>query len=119
MFPNIRNVLSLNSTVNSLVDGRIYRHGEAPQDINKPYITWFISDGMPENTLSCSPDIDKMSIQIDMYHVTDSGLVDLSKAVRNVIEQHAYIVGMPVNERDEKTRLFRFVFMVDWLLERE
>jgi uncharacterized protein (DUF3820 family) len=51
MLPNIYAILRANATVLSTVGTRIYRHGAAPQDVVKPYITWFVISGIPESLI--------------------------------------------------------------------
>jgi len=118
MLPNISEILENNVAVNALISGRVYRHGDAPQNVTKPYVTWFVVSGDPENNLSSVPDTDKISLQVDNWASTDAGILVLAKAVRDALEPYAHMVGMPINERDDKTKLYRIALEFDWFLSR-
>lgn len=118
MLPDIFQILSNNVTVQNLISSRVYRHGEAPQGVALPYITWHVITGLPENNLSSVPDMDKLSIHIDNWSETDTGIVELAKAVRDAIEPYAHMIDIPVNERDEKTKNYRIGLEFDWFLGR-
>jgi hypothetical protein len=51
MLPDIFALLAT-PAVQALVGNRIYRHGDAPPDVQAPYITWFVLFGDPENGFS-------------------------------------------------------------------
>lgn len=119
MFPDIYQILINNSQVQSIINGRVYRHGDAPQGVVKPYVTWYVINGNPENTLSEVPDMDKISIHIDIWSEQDAGVVTLAKEVRDALEPHAHMVDMPINDRDDKTKLYRIGLQFDWFLARD
>jgi hypothetical protein len=118
MLPPIYQTLKNNSAVFAIVGNRIYLHGEAVQDTAKPYIVWQMIAGVPENTMSELPQIDSMAIQIDCYHQSASGILTLAKAVRDAIEPYAHITNMPINERDNETKLYRIAIDIDWWYSR-
>lgn len=118
MLPPVFQTLTNNSPVNAIVADRIYRHSNAPQGVNKPYITWGIISGVPENSLSDIPDIDRLPIQVDCYHQTDAGIEELAIAVRNAIEPIAHMTNIPINERETETKLYRITLEFDWWLKR-
>jgi hypothetical protein len=118
MLPPIYSWLNT-SAVQTLVDRRVYRHGNAPQDTTRPYVTWSLVFGLPDNELSAPPVSDRYTIQIDCWHPEDSGVEELAVAVRDAIEAYAHITGMPVNERDAETKLYRIALQADVLLNRE
>lgn len=97
---------------------RIYRHGRAPQDTSKPYVTWQVIAGVPTNTLSETPSHDRYSIQIDCFDPSDAGVEQLARAVRDAIEPEAHITGVPLNERETATKLFRISLQFDYWLAR-
>lgn len=99
---------------------RIYRHGAAPQDTSKPYITWALVGAAPENNLSSTPPIDAYIVQVDCWHQTDSGIESLAEAARNALEPYAHMTGIPINQRElSDTKLFRISLQFDWWHERE
>lgn len=118
MLPQVYQALFNDAAVSAIVANRIYRHANAPQSVSKPYIVWSLVGGFAENQLSDVPDIDLLPIQIDCYHQTDVGIVDLAKAVRDAIEPLAHMINIPINERDEETKLYRISIEFDWWLSR-
>lgn len=97
---------------------KVSRHGDAPQDEGAPYVTWSVIGDLPENNLSDLPPLDRVTIQADCYHLTDSGIEALAIAVRDALEQHGHMTGMPVNQRETGTRLYRIALQFDFFLAR-
>lgn len=122
MFPPVFQTLKASTDVKNIVGTnppRIYRHGNAPQDTAKPYCTWFVVTGTPENHLSGLPPVDRVEVQIDAWHQTDAGVELLAKAVRDAVEPYAHMVGIVSDLREIETKLFRVSMTVDWWLSRE
>lgn len=119
MFPPIYRVLKDNAAVASIVQTRIYRHGRAPQDVAKPYVTWFVAAVGPANNLSSPPGHDLCTVQIDCWHQQDSGVQELAEAVRDAMEQVSHMTGVFSNERDVETKLYRVALQFDYWLPRE
>lgn len=117
MLPPIYTTLNTLEVVN-IISRRVYRHGSAPQDTTKPYVTWQLITGTPENNLSSTPSIDRCTVQIDCWHQTDTGIEQLAIAVRDAVEPYAHITGFPVNEREPETKLYRIAIQLDWWLAR-
>lgn len=121
MLPNIYQILRTSNAVKAIVGtnpSRIYRHESAPQDGSKPYITWFIITGSPENTLSELPNIDQISVQLDCWHQTDSGVESLAVAVRDAMETTSHMTNIVINEREPETKLYRIGMQFDVWLDR-
>lgn len=121
MLPPVFQTLKASSAVKAIVGTnppRIYRHGSAPQDTTKPYITWFVVSGLPENNLSDLPPVDAITVQVDCWHPTDAGIESMAEAVRDAIEPYAHMTGMPVNLREPETKLYRIALEFDWWLSR-
>lgn len=118
MLPPIYRVLKDSSAVAAIVQTRIYRHGDAPQNLERPYVTWFLVSGTPENQLSGLPGHDRCSVQVDAWHPGDSGVQDLAEAVRDALEPVAHMTGVVINERERETRLYRIGMQFDYWLER-
>ena len=127
MLPPVRAALLADATVVSLLGsgsinggsnlGGVWRHGEAPQGAEPPYITWFCTIA-PENELSDVPGMDRCTVQLDAWHTTDEGVVALATAARNAIERLAHCTAVPVNGRDATTRWYRIGMQFDWFLPR-
>lgn len=96
---------------------RIWPHGEAPQDGEKPYITWQ-EIIVPENTLSETPTMDRASVQIDCWHQTSAGITLLARAVRDAIEPVAHMTVAPIDQREPETRLYRRTMQFDFFMPR-
>lgn len=121
MLPPVFQALKASAAVKAIVGQnppRIYRHDEAPQEAQPPYITWFVIDTQPQNNLSGLPPADLMPVQVDCWHPTDAGIVLLAQAVRDAIEPLAHMTGMPINGRDRETKLYRIALQFDWWLNR-
>ena len=118
MLPNIYAILRANATVLSTVGTRIYRHGAAPQDVLKPYITWFVISGVPEIQISGTPCNDVDTIQIDVWHESDAGVETLAYAVRAAIDSAGYANRMIQDLRETDTRLYRISFEADIIQSR-
>lgn len=114
MLPPIYNILSADADVAAIVGTRIYPHGEAPQNVNRPYVTWLLVAGVPEQVLDGASETDRDTVQIDCWHQTGSGVVQLASAVRLAIEPHAYVTNLFLNGRDRETGLYRFALELDY-----
>jgi uncharacterized protein DUF3168 len=122
MFPAVFVILKASTAVKNIVGTnppRIYRHGNAPQDVTKPYITWTVISGVPENNLSDLPPVDRVTVQVDCWHQTDGGIEVLAEAVRDAIEPVAHMTGIVVDLREPETKLFRIGMQFDHWLARE
>lgn len=97
---------------------RVFAFGLAPEDTTKPYVTWQVITGRPENYLANRPDIDGYTLQVDVW--ADDGQIarDVAAAVRDAIEPHAYIVRWGGESRDPDTRAYRLSFDVSWFVHR-
>jgi hypothetical protein len=121
MFPQVFQTLKASAAVKAIVGQnppRIYRHGSAPQDTTRPYLTWFIVSGVPENTLSELPAVDRSQVQVDCWHQTDAGIEALAIAVRDAIEPSAHMVGAPVDLKEFETGLFHIALTFDFFVDR-
>lgn len=118
MLPPVFQILSQNSRVAEIVGPRIYRRGVAPQGVQSPYITWLLVTGTPENTLSETPAADRMSVQVDCWDRSDKGCEVLATAVRDAIEPHGHMTGMPVDGREIETKLWRQALEFDLFVLR-
>lgn len=119
MLPPVYKVLAASNDVRAIVGTKIYRHGRAPQDVEDPRITWFAITVAPDNNLSDPPTIDKFPLQIDCWHQTDAGVEKLAKAVRDAIEPHAHMISLPVDSRDDDSKLYRMTLQFDWWKSRK
>lgn len=92
---------------------KVYRHGIAPQGTVAPYVVWMVISGDPENTLSDPPPVDRLTLQVDCYHTTDGGIEQLATAVRDTLEPHMNLTGIPIDQREPDTGLYRIALQFD------
>ncbi|APC45952.1 hypothetical protein QHH_40 [Halomonas phage QHHSV-1] len=97
---------------------RLYPFGEAPQGVALPYAVWQVVTGSPENFLGDRPDIDGLTVQVDVYAATGSSAIEVAEALRDAIEPHAHIVRWGGQETDPDTSRRRIGFDVDWFVPR-
>jgi len=118
MLPPIYTILSSAPAVAAIVGSRIYPHGEAPQDVTKPYITWFVVSAPPELLVDGAPPFDKFTIQVDCWHLISSGVVSLAGAARTALEAQCHVTNILANQRDVETKLYRIALQLDYILNR-
>jgi hypothetical protein len=121
MLPPIYNLLRASSAVVRAVGANIYRHGRAPQETSKPYVTWFQVNAAPENTLSELPSKDRATVQIDVWCGARDGdkvVEQIATDVRNALEPYAHMTGQPVDERESSTGLWRLALQFDFFVDR-
>lgn len=118
MLPPVFARLKTSSALTALVASRIYRHGSAPQDSAlSPYITWTALP-TPENTLSETPGIDRVTLQIDCWSDNDTQVETVATLVRDTIEPVAHMTGVIIDSREPDTKLYRISLQFDWWLSR-
>ena len=117
MFPPVFKTLST-TAVTAIVGTRIGRHGEVAQDEVRPYIVWQIVTGQPYDNLSAAPCGDFTVVQIDCYHQTDAGVVQLANAVRAALDGALIVNRVRLNVRDPETRLYRVGLDADFITDR-
>ena len=118
MLPNVYALLRTNSTIVSNVDKRIYRHGSAPQNVQKPYITWSLASNSPENVLNATPCHDRDIVQIDCWSETDEGIETLAYAVRDSLDSAMITNRFVINSRETDTKLYRMAIEADFIASR-
>jgi len=125
MLPPVFQTLSASPAVTAIVGNRIYGHGMATQDAATPYIVWQAISIVPENSLTCTPDVDSIRVQIDAYTGEGNEPVarQLAAAVRDAVEPVAsmqfaangYETG---SEAKPSVRLYRWTMDFIWHLKR-
>ena len=121
MLPPVFVALKASTAVKNIVGQnppRIYRHGSAPQDTAKPYITWQMITGTPENQLSGLQPTDRVTVQVNCWHQTDTGIELLADAARDAIEPFAHCTSMPVDQQEPDTKLYWIALQFDWFVDR-
>lgn len=121
MLPPIFPILAASSTVTNIIGTnpvRAYRHGAAPQDTSKPYVTWSLISGLPDNTLSELPKVDRLTFEVDCWSMDGTQVENLAIAVRDALEPFCHMTGMPLNNREPETKLYRIALQFDYWLDR-
>jgi len=121
MIPPIFQVCEQSAAVWALIGGdhlRLYPFGEQDDDVIYPYAVWQGIAGSPENYLGNRPDVDTFTLQVDVYADTVKTATDLTNALRDAIEPHAYITRWGAMTRDNDTKRYRSSFDVDWMVPR-
>ena len=118
MLPNVYQTIRENATVVSTVGTRIYRHGSAPQNVQKPYVTWFLVSGNPYDNVSGSPCADRDLVQIDCWSETDEQVETLAYAVRSALDSNLITNRMVINSRENDTKLYRIAIEADFIASR-
>ena len=120
MLPPVYALLAANSGVTNFVGSdpsRIYRHGNAPQRVATPYITWYTTLA-PENDISDLPRIDKNTVQIDVWSEKDAEVEELAEAVRDAVEPFHHMISAGPNTRDPETMRYRITLIFTFWTDR-
>lgn len=122
MFPPLFQTLNASAAVTALLGSgksmRVYAAGKAPQNAQKPYLTWQTINGAPENYLGDAPDGDSFSLQLDVYASKREDAIAITKEVRDVVEQVAHITAWLGEGNEVDTELYRVSFQLDWFTDR-
>ena len=127
MLPKIQHLLKASPAVTALIGAgtdpitdpvRVYRHGDAPQGVARPYVTWSVPAGDVENTFD-GGDADLFRVHVDCWSDSDAEVEQLAKAVRDALEVDSYCAGLYADERNLETKRYRMGFAFDFILSRE
>lgn len=117
MLPDIYELLkAAGAPITSILGAnpKVYAHGVAPQGMAAPYVVWSVINDAPENNLSDLPPMDRVTVQVDCYSPTDDGIRALAPAIRDALEPHGHMTGMPINQREiESPKLYRIALQFD------
>lgn len=98
---------------------RLFSFGDAGDGpVAKPYVLWQTVGGEPENYLGDRPEVDRFSVQIDVYATDGKKAREVVAAIVPLIETRAYVVSWNGEFRDYETKLYRVSFDVDWFVHR-
>jgi hypothetical protein len=97
---------------------RFYDFDSAPQNVTKPYATWQLTLGSPENYIDCPPDIDSITIQVDCWSESAQTTRAMAEAIRGAVEMDAHVISVNIEGRDPDTRLYRITLIIDFWLAR-
>lgn len=97
---------------------RVYPFGEAGKSPVKPYCVWQQIGGDPEFCISDVPDIDRFSIQVDIYADSGDAARDAAKAIRDALDPYGN-VSYEGDGRDPDTDNYRYSLSVELYVERD
>lgn len=124
MLPLIFPLLKNDPAVTALIGAdpvRAYRHGEAPQGVVAPYVTWSVPGGGPENGFD-GPLADFSRVQVDCWADGDGNggtVVEIvANAVRTALERGGVCVAFVADGRDPVTKRFRMSYQFDFITPR-
>lgn len=116
--PPLFRVCAANAGVTALLGvspTRLFPFGDAPENVAKPYAVYQVLNGLPENYLADSPDVDEWNIQIDIYATTVADVTAVLKALRRALEPHGYITRLGGTGTEPNTQLKTTGFDVSWI----
>lgn len=118
MLSNVYEILRTNATIVTKVAKRIYRHGSAPQDVVKPYVTWFMLTGLPYDVLNAAPCADRDTVQIDCWSEDDKEVETIAYAARTALDSAGISNRIIQNLRETDTKLYRISIEADFISSR-
>ena len=110
MIPPVFTILYASTPVKTLLGSsplRVFPWGEATETVVRPYATYIVFSGVPENVLGDRADMDVLSTQIDVWGESVSSCSATAEAVRTALEPYAHLTSFSAVSPDEETKLFR------------
>lgn len=125
MFPSIFQIIAADSDVLGILGTdpvRFYPHGRAEQEGEAPYATWFVVSGIPDNSISELPRVDRHDVQVDCWSGnTGDGSAQvkaLALAIRNAVEPFAHMTIAPFDNVDPDTKRNRITMQFTFWTDR-
>lgn len=118
MLPLVYPLLRSSPKIMEAVGTAIYRHGRAPQNPPRPYITWLLVSNRPEGQLSGAPCADFDLVQIDVWSEGDTQVEKIAYTVRDVLDGAGHANRIIMNTYDKDTKLYRLGIEVDFIQSR-
>lgn len=123
MRADINGICSSSVPVTALIGNnpmRLYAFGDAPQGVQKPYVTWQTVVGTPNNTLADAPEDDDYVIQLDVWALSKASAEAVAKAISDAVDAsaQAYVSAWNGEGRDPVTMNYRFSLSVDFIEQR-
>ena len=109
MMPDIYSKLMASSAVTTLMGSpkpRIYPWSGVPQNAAKPYATYGVYNGNPQNFLDQAPDMDNKGTQIDIWADTAASASACFAAIRDVLEPIGHMLSFSGVNKDAETQLY-------------
>lgn len=87
--------------------------------LTKPYATFRLTGGEPDNNLSDRPKSDTIDLQIDVYGRQVDDTRNAANAIEYAIELDCHIMRIMNEQIDGQTKLYRTTFLTQWFVSRE
>lgn len=91
---------------------------EAPPGVQYPYAIFKTIFGAPENSLGDVPDIDNWVVQVEVFDDDIPGLRAGAEALRDALEPEAHVTAWNGEERDFRTKAWKYSFTVEFWSSR-
>lgn len=124
MIPPIVKAIEQHADAAALLGDRVYPAGDAPaigeHNFQTPYATWQTIYGVPGYCLGRHPDGDEWIVQVYVWSEKFSRTDEAVNAIRDAIDAYpgAYISAWRGEVRDEKTRLYGYLFEAAFAVDR-
>lgn len=121
MYPTFFPTLTGNASVTAALGSnptRVYPHGEAPQNVARPYATHQLVAGSPANYLGDLADTDHFRIQFNCYADTATAARSAAQVIREALEGSAYLVSFNGSGRDPDTNRYTYSFDMEFVQYR-
>ena len=105
------NIFTATTSIASITAGgvtRFWPFGSAPDNPQVPYATWQTLSGTPDSYLSCIPDADDWSFQVDVWGTTPAQVRNTAKDIRNALQVDWNCDFLSEMGRDFESHLFRY-----------
>lgn len=103
--------------VAAIVSGRVYG-AIAPEDVPRPYITWFTVADIPHANLSGPPLGDAGTVQIDCWAEYEAHCKSLAAAVRDALDAANIVNRIAVHTYERDENLYRIGLQADFIRNR-
>lgn len=120
-YPPIFQVAAADPAVQALLGEnptRLWLFGMSPEKPAGTYCVWQVIRGSPDNFLAGRPDVESYGLQVDVYAATASAARDAGHAIEYAIELSAQVAGYNGETIDPETKLYRYSFDIDWIVQR-
>ncbi len=97
---------------------RAWPFGDAPEEGERPYATWSVLTGLPQNRMDSAPDTDAHTVQVDIWAETAASCRACYAAVRDALEPAGHMTNFALAERDQDTKLYRARMEFDFFTAR-
>lgn len=117
MIPPVFDALNASAAVKLLLGSkplRVFPWGDAPPKVTKPYVTFYVPNGTPQNYLDNPADIDQLGTDVDIWALTGKSCEECAEAIRNVLQDYGHITRTHSLLREPETGLYNMKLEIDF-----